>query len=38
MIRFGSQVDVVIPDGENLRMEVNVGDRVFAGVSIIART
>ncbi len=37
MIRFGSQVDVVIPDGENLRMEVNVGDRVFAGVSIIAR-
>ncbi len=38
MIRFGSQVDVVIPDGEDLRMEVNVGDRVFAGVSIIART
>ncbi len=38
MIRFGSQVDVVIPDGENLRMDVNVGDRVFAGVSIIART
>ncbi len=38
MIRFGSQVDVVIPDGEDLRIEVNVGDRVFAGVSIIART
>ncbi len=38
MIRFGSQVDLVIPDDKNLRMEVNVGDRVFAGVSIIART
>lgn len=38
IIKFGSQVDVVLPDQENLRIEVGVGDRVFAGVTIIAKT
>jgi phosphatidylserine decarboxylase len=36
MIRFGSQVDIVVPRHENLQIHVNVGDRVFAGVTIIA--
>jgi phosphatidylserine decarboxylase len=37
VIVFGSQVDVVIPELMNLRMEVKPGDEVKAGVSIIAR-
>lgn len=36
IIKFGSQVDVVLPAEENLRIEVSVGDRVFAGVTIVA--
>ncbi|MDW7732040.1 MAG: phosphatidylserine decarboxylase [Methanolobus sp.] len=36
MIRFGSRVDVTIPD--NLEITCKKGDRVFAGVTIIART
>jgi phosphatidylserine decarboxylase len=36
-ILFGSQVDVVIPELANLRVEVRPGDEVTAGVSIIAR-
>ena len=36
-IIFGSQVDVAIPELENLEIEVNVGDEVKAGVSVIAR-
>ena len=36
-IVFGSQVDVVIPELENLRIEVKPGDEVRAGVSVIAR-
>jgi len=38
MIKFGSQVDVVLPDDGGLRIEVHVGDRVLAGTTIIART
>ena len=36
-IVLGSQVDVVIPELENLKMEVKPGDEVKAGVSVIAR-
>lgn len=36
-IRFDSQVDLVLPDNGGLEIQVNVGDRVFAGVTIIAR-
>ena len=36
-IVFGSQVDVVIPELENLRIEVKPGDEVKAGVSVVAR-
>lgn len=36
-IVFGSQVDVVIPEMENLRIEVKPEDEVKAGVSVIAR-
>jgi phosphatidylserine decarboxylase len=37
MIAFGSQVDAVIPQLENLKIAVKPGDRVRAGVSILAR-
>jgi len=36
-IVFGSQVDVVVPRLEELRIEVKPGDEVKAGVSVIAR-
>lgn len=36
-IVFGSQVDVAIPELENLKIEVRPGDEVKAGVSVIAR-
>jgi phosphatidylserine decarboxylase len=36
-IVFGSQVDVVIPELENLRIAVRPGDEVKAGISVIAR-
>jgi len=37
MIRFGSLVAVVLPKRENVRIEVKPGDRVTAGVSVVAR-
>ncbi len=37
VIRLGSQVDVVLPVRESLRIAVSPGDRVRAGESIIAR-
>ena len=37
MIKFGSQVDLVIPQLKNLRIDVNPGDDVKAGVSVLAR-
>ena len=36
-IVFGSQVDVVIPELKNLRIEVEPGDELKAGVFIVAR-
>ncbi len=36
-IVFGSQVDVVVPELENLKIEVKPGEEVKAGVSVIAR-
>ena len=36
-IVFGSQVDVVIPELEKLRIEVKPGEEVKAGVTVIAR-
>lgn len=37
MIRFGSQVDIIIPDTESVELNISVGDCVVAGESIIAR-
>lgn len=37
MIRFGSLVTVVFPHAESVRIEVKPGDRVTAGVSVLAR-
>lgn len=37
MIKFGSQVDLVIPHIKNLRIEVVPGVEVKAGVSVLAR-
>jgi phosphatidylserine decarboxylase len=37
LIRMGSQVDIVIPTVETLRLCVSVGDRVTAGETVIAR-
>jgi hypothetical protein len=37
MIRFGSQVDVAIPDLPGLKIDIKVGDTVKAGFTIIAR-
>lgn len=37
VIRFGSQVDVAIPELENLEIIVTPGDEVKAGISVIAK-
>lgn len=37
MIRFGSLVAIIIPDREDVRIEVTPGDYVWAGTSILAR-
>lgn len=37
MIRFGSQVDLILPNIQSLKIEVISGVRVKAGLSIIAR-
>jgi len=36
-IVFGSQVDIIIPELDNFRMEVKPGDEVKAGISVLAR-
>lgn len=36
-IVFGSQVDLVIPKLDNLKIEININDEVKAGISVIAR-
>ena len=35
MIRFGSQVDVILPDSDELELRVKPGDIVRAGVSVL---
>jgi len=37
MIKFGSQVDVAIPELDSLRVMVKPGDEVRAGVTVVAR-
>ncbi len=37
MIRFGSQVDVVVPKVKDLEISVKTGDPVKAGLSVLAR-
>jgi phosphatidylserine decarboxylase len=37
MIRFGSQVDLILPSLPSLRIEVNPSEEVKAGISIMAR-
>lgn len=36
MIKFGSQVDIILPDNGRLEIKTRVGDRVVAGETIIA--
>ncbi|MHC4627789.1 MAG: phosphatidylserine decarboxylase [Planctomycetota bacterium] len=36
MIKLGSQVDVILPRADGLRLLIETGDRVYAGVSILA--
>jgi phosphatidylserine decarboxylase len=37
MIRFGSQVDLILPSVPSIRIEIKPGDDVKAGVSIVAK-
>jgi phosphatidylserine decarboxylase len=37
MIRFGSQVAAIFPNREDIKIEVHIGQKVFAGTSILAR-
>ncbi len=37
MIKFGSRTELFLPAGKNFELEVKVGDRVFAGVTILAK-
>jgi phosphatidylserine decarboxylase len=37
MIKLGSRTELIVPDRPDLRIEVKVGDRVLAGVSVLAR-
>ncbi len=37
MIRFGSQVAVIFPEREDIKMQVQAGDAVTGGISILAR-
>jgi len=36
MIKFGSQVDIILPRLEELKLSVDVGQQVYAGSSVIA--
>lgn len=36
IITFGSQVDIVLPKLHDLKIKVNIGEQVYAGLSIIA--
>jgi len=36
MIKFGSQVDVVLPKLQDTKIKVGIGQQVYAGISIIA--
>jgi len=36
MIKFGSQVDIVLPRLHDLKIKVKIGEQVYAGLSIIA--
>jgi hypothetical protein len=36
MIRFGSQVDLILPDFPSLTIKVQPGEEVKAGTSIVA--
>jgi len=37
MIRFGSQVDLILPCSPSLNIEINPGEHVKAGISIVAK-
>jgi len=37
MIKFGSRTELFLPAGTDFELEVKVGDRVFAGSTVIAR-
>lgn len=38
IIRFGSQCDIFIPDDARATVEVNIGDYIYAGETVIATT
>jgi phosphatidylserine decarboxylase len=37
MIKLGSRTELIVPDRPDMRIEVNVGDRVRAGVTVLAK-
>jgi len=37
MIKLGSHTEFMVPDRRDMRIEVNVGDRVRAGVTVRAK-
>lgn len=37
MIKFGSRTELFLPAGKEFEIEVKVGDRVFAGASVLAK-
>jgi phosphatidylserine decarboxylase len=36
MIKFGSQVDLIIPNRRNLRIRIREGERTLAGETVVA--
>ena len=37
MIKLGSRTELIIPDGEELTIEVKIGQKIAAGETVIAR-
>jgi hypothetical protein len=37
MIKFGSRTELIIPDTEDLKIEVQIGQKILAGTTIMAQ-
>ena len=37
MIKLGSRTELIIPDTDDLRIEVKIGQKILAGTSVMAR-